>query len=163
MRPLMLALALAASCALAGGGDGPATGSGPAFDLFPQIQRLGISPTGTATVPFEVRVDLLRATFRPDDGTLVILVTQALPDGTVLTLDSRPVRPGEKLRWTGRLPAAGTLVLRVVTGQTRSTSLQEIHPGQPVVLDIVGDVRGRLSISDGRCTPPPGGSCGRSR
>ena len=164
MRPLMLALALAASCALAGGGGSPATERGPAFDLFPQVQRLGVSPAAMATVPFEVRVDLSRATrFRPDDGVPAILVTQALPGGQVLVFDIRPLRPGEKLRWTGTLPAAGTLVLRVVTGLTRSTSIQEVQPGQPVVLEVVGDAQGRLGISDGRCMPPPGGGCSRSR
>lgn len=148
---LALLVALAAP-ALAGGGGAP-----PPLMPFADTVRF----TGEA-VPFTVDVDLFRTRAQPG-GPIQILVTAITPQGEIVSLNSRPVRVGEKLTWAGRLPAQGTLVIHVVDDHGTATHVEVRRAPQPVQLVITGDEKGNFGVSDGRCSPRTSGICGGSR
>lgn len=154
LRSLLFLSGLLLSPALAGGAEPlPAW----ARELFIG-QRLDFAP-GTVTVPFTVEADFSR-TRAWRGGPPQLFVTFVDFGGRAFNLDSRAFRPGEKVRWEGRLPAEGTLVIRVVDDAASAISTENRRPAKPVRLVITGDERGSWGVSDGVCPPRTSGICG---
>ncbi|GAA5513455.1 hypothetical protein Dcar01_02190 [Deinococcus carri] len=151
--PLTLTLLAAlAAPALAGGASAP-----PPLMPFANAVRFA----GEA-VPFTVDVNLSRTRTQPG-GPVQILVTAITPGGEVINLNSRPIRAGEKLTWTGRLPAQGTLVIHILDDNRTASSTLLHRDSQPVRLVITGDEKGNFGVSDGLCPPRTSGVCGGPR
>ena len=150
MRALALVALLTLSAPAAAGGNSQ-------MPLFIGLGTGGSRLTGPTT-SYTIEVDLSRRQKPYSEGAPAILLTVVKPDGNAFILDSRPLMPGEKLHWEGKIPANGTYVLRVVGGGQSSASYGPMHG--PLKVVVVGDEKGNWGVSDGNCPVKMNGSCG---
>ncbi|MCP2015835.1 hypothetical protein L1280_003012 [Deinococcus sp. HSC-46F16] len=151
--PLALALfAVLSAPTLAGGAGAP-------LPLMPFAETVRFSGP---SVPLVIDVDFSRVRVQRD-GPLLVLVTAVTPNNQVVNLDSRPVRAGERLSWTGQIPARGVLVIRVLSGGQGAILTQIERDEQPFRVVVTGDEKGNFGVSDGHCPPRTNGICSGPR
>lgn len=157
MRPFALAALLTLSAPAAAGGNTDRNAQLAPMPLFIGLGMGGSRLIGPTT-SYTIDVVLSRRQKPYSQGAPSILLTVVQPDGHPFVLDSRPLVPGEKLHWEGKIPANGTYVLRVVGGGQNSASYGPLHG--PLKVVVTGDEKGNWGVSDGNCPPRVIGSCG---
>lgn len=110
------------------------------------------------TIPLVVDIDFTRSkTFA--HGMPRFIITVVTEQKNIISFDSRPLRPGEKIHWEGKIPASGTFLFYGLTESNSTYSADSLSPQQTgIKINVTGDKNGHWS-GIGTCKDPEKSIC----